>query len=62
MPTRYAAVYTFFLESLEAASEREQLVEKAGARHVVGDVRRRGDGKGILNYFLPPQCGAVFRA
>ena len=39
LPTRYAAVYSFFLESLEAASERlKNFVEKAAKATLVGDV------------------------
>ena len=39
LPTRYAALYAFFLEGLEAASERlTNFVEKAGQATLVGDV------------------------
>ena len=39
LPTRYAAVYSFFLQSLDAASERlRNFVEKAAKATLVGDV------------------------
>lgn len=38
-PTRYAAVYAFFLEGLDAASERlRNFVSKAAQATLVGDV------------------------
>ena len=54
LPTRYAAVYAFFLESLEAASERlRNFVEKAALATLVGDVfDDAATGQGLLNYFL----------
>jgi hypothetical protein len=54
LPTRYAAVYTFFLEGLEAASERlSNFVEKAAQATLVGDVfDDAATGQGLLNYFL----------
>src|ERR1043165_6585862 len=54
LPTRYAAVYAFFLESLEAASERlKNFVEKAAKATLVGDVfDDAATGQGLLNYFL----------
>lgn len=54
LPTRYAAVYTFFLESLEAASDRlRNFVEKAAKATLVGDVfDDAATGQGLLNYFL----------
>ncbi|HLM56539.1 MAG TPA: hypothetical protein VK422_10530 [Pyrinomonadaceae bacterium] len=61
-PTRYAAVYSFFLESLEAASERlSNFVEKAARATLVGDVfDDAATGQGLLNYFLRAiNCGAV---
>jgi len=53
-PTRYAAVYTFFLEGLDAASERlRNFVEKAAQATLVGDVfDDAATGQGLLNYFL----------
>jgi citrate lyase beta subunit len=54
LPTRYAAVYSFFLQSLEAASERlKNFVEKAAKATLVGDVfDDAATGQGLLNYFL----------
>ena len=65
LPTRYAAVYAFFLESLEAASERLQnFVEKAAKATLVGDVfDDAATGQGLLNYFLRAiNCGAITEA
>lgn len=62
LPTRYAAVYTFFLESLDAASERlKNFVEKAAKATLVGDVfDDAATGQGLLNYFLrATNCGAL---
>ena len=61
-PTRYAAVYTFFLEGLDAASERlRNFVEKAAQATLVGDVfDDAATGQGLLNYFLRAiNCGAL---
>lgn len=51
---RYAAVYTFFLEGLDAASERlRNFVAKAAQATLVGDVfDDAATGQGLLNYFL----------
>src|SRR5713226_3281511 len=60
--TRYAAVYAFFLESLDAASERlHNFVEKAAKATLVGDVfDDAATGQGLLNYFLRAiNCGAI---
>jgi len=62
LPTRYAAVYAFFLESLDAASERlKNFVEKAAKATLVGDVfDDTATGQGLLNYFLRAiNCGAL---
>jgi citrate lyase beta subunit len=62
LPTRYAAVYAFFLESLEAASERlKNFVERAAKATLVGDVfDDAATGQGLLNYFLRAiNCGAI---
>jgi citrate lyase beta subunit len=65
LPTRYAAVYTFFLESLGPASERlSNFVEKAARATLVGDVfDDAATGQGLLNYFLRATgCGAISEA
>jgi citrate lyase beta subunit len=62
LPTRYAAVYSFFLESLDAASERlRNFVEKAAKATLVGDVfDDAATGQGLLNFFLRAKnCGAI---
>ena len=60
--TRYAAVYSFFLESLEAASNRlSAFVEKAALASLFGDVfDDAATGQGLLNFFLRGiACGAI---
>ncbi len=54
LPTRYAAVYDFFLSGLHAATERlRNFMEKAGQATLVGDVfDDAATGQGLLNYFL----------
>src|SRR5438309_6029359 len=62
LPTRYAAVYSFFLEGLSAATERlHNFIEKAGQATLVGDVfDDAATGQGLLNYFLRAlNCGAI---
>lgn len=62
LATRYAAVFTFFLEGLDAASERlRNFVEKAAQATLVGDVfDDAATGQGLLNYFLRAiNCGAI---
>jgi len=62
LPTRYAAVYTFFLEGLDAATERlSNFVDKAAQATLVGDVfDDAATGQGLLNYFLRAiNCGAI---
>jgi hypothetical protein len=62
LPTRYAAVYTFFLEGLETASERlSNFVAKAAQATLVGDVfDDAATGQGLLNFFLRAiNCGAL---
>jgi citrate lyase beta subunit len=62
LPTRYSAVYSFFLESLDAASERlRNFVDKAAKATLVGDVfDDAATGQGLLNYFLrATNCGAL---
>jgi citrate lyase beta subunit len=65
LPTRYAAVYAFFLEGQEAASERlRNFVAKAAQATLVGDVfDDAATGQGLLNYFLRAiNCRAVSEA
>ncbi len=60
--TRYAAVYSFFLESLDAASERlRNFIDKAAQATQVGEVfDDAATGQGLLNYFLRAiNCGAI---
>jgi citrate lyase beta subunit len=54
LPIRYATVFGFFLEGLEAATERlRSFVEKAGQATLVGDVfDDAATGQGLLNSFL----------
>lgn len=62
LPTRYAALYSFFLESLEAASERlGNFVKQAAQATLVGDVfDDAATGQGLLNFFLRGiNCGAI---
>ena len=62
LPTRYAAVYSFFLEGLETASLRlRSFMEKAAQATLVGDVfDDAATGQGLLNYFLRGVgCGAI---
>jgi citrate lyase beta subunit len=62
LPSRYAAVYAFFLEGLDAASERlKNFVTKAAQATLVGDVfDDAATGQGLLNYFLRAMnCGAI---
>jgi hypothetical protein len=62
LPTRYAAVYAFFLRSLDAASLRlRNFVEKAAQATLAGDVfDDAATGQGLLNFFLRGlNCGAI---
>jgi hypothetical protein len=62
LPTRYAAVYSFFLEGLDLASERlRNFIRMAAQASVVGDVfDDAATGQGLRNYFLRAvTCGAV---
>jgi len=62
---RYAAVYGFFLEGLEAASGRlKAFVEKAALASLFGDVfDDAATGQGLLNFFLRGiACGAITEA
>jgi hypothetical protein len=60
--TRYAAVYGFFLESLEPATERlRNFIAKSAKSTLVGEVfDDAATGQGLLNFFLKAlNCGAV---
>ena len=60
--SRYAAVYGFFLEGLDAASERlRNFIQKAARATMVGCVfDDAATGQGLLNYFVrATNCGAV---
>jgi citrate lyase beta subunit len=62
LPSRYAAVYSFFLESIDAASERlRNFISKAAQATLAGDVfDDAATGQGLLNFFLAAiNCGAV---
>lgn len=62
IPIRYAACYTFFLQSLEQASIRlKNFIEKAAQATLVGDVfDDAATGQGLLNFFLRAlNCGAI---
>lgn len=62
---RYAAVYSFFLVGLEAASDRlKAFVEKAALASLFGDVfDDAATGQGLLNFFLRGiACGAITEA
>jgi hypothetical protein len=60
--TRYAAVYSFFLGGLDAASERlKKFVERAAQATLVGDIfDDAATGQGLLNFFIRAQnSGAI---
>jgi hypothetical protein len=54
LPTRYAAVYTFFLSALPAATIRlKNFVDKAAQATLMGDVfDDAATGQGLLNFFV----------
>jgi len=61
LPTRYAAVYAFFLQSFESAAARlRNFVDKAAQATLAGDVfDDAATGQGLLNFFLRGiNCGA----
>jgi len=65
LPTRYAALYSFFLEGLDSAAARlKNFVDKAAQATLVGDVfDDAATGQGLLNYFLRAiNCGAISEA
>ena len=62
LPTRYAAVFSFFLEGLPAATSRlKNFVEKSAQATLMGDVfDDAATGQGLLNFFLRGlSCGAL---
>ncbi|HEV2199514.1 MAG TPA: hypothetical protein VGR73_06820 [Bryobacteraceae bacterium] len=62
LPSHYAAVYSFFLEGLDTASERlKNFIASAAQATRVGDVfDDAATGQGLLNYFLRAvSCGAL---
>jgi citrate lyase beta subunit len=62
LPSRFATVFAFFLEGLDAASERlRNFVSMAAQATLVGDVfDDAATGQGLLNYFLRAlNCGAI---
>jgi citrate lyase beta subunit len=62
LPTRYAAVYSFFLEGLDPAARRlRSFTEKAAQASLLGDVfDDAATGQGLLNFFLRGLgCGAI---
>ncbi len=62
LPSRYAAVYAFFLEAREEASERlRNFLEKAAQATLVGSVfDDAATGQGLLGFFLRGLgCGAL---
>lgn len=62
LPVRYAAVYTFFYQSLNHASVRlKNFIEVAAKATLVGDVfDDAATGQGLLNFFIKAyNCGAI---
>lgn len=62
LPTRYAAVYAFFLQSFDTAAARlRNFVEQAARATLAGNVfDDAATGQGLLNFFLRGiNCGAL---
>lgn len=62
LPTRYAAVYSFFLEGLAESSARlRNFMDRAAQATLQGDIfDDAATGQGLLNYFLRAlNCGAI---
>jgi hypothetical protein len=62
LPTRYAAVYSFFLEARDEAGARlKAFVEKAAQATLLGSIfDDAATGQGLLNFFLRGlSCGAL---
>lgn len=65
IPTRYAAVYAFFLEGIDDAAARlTNFIDAAARSTLIGDVfDDAATGQGLLNYFLRAvRCGALTHA
>jgi hypothetical protein len=65
LASRYAAIYSFFLEGLDQAGARlRNFVESAAKATLVGDVfDDAATGQGLLNFFLRAiNCGALTEA
>ena len=65
LPSRYATVYSFFREGLEATTIRlKNFLEKAAQATLVGEVfDDAATGQGLLNYFLRGLgCGALLES
>lgn len=65
LPTRYAAVFSFFLDGIDSAAVRlKNFVDKAAKATLVGDVfDDAATGQGLLNFFLRAiNCGAIGEA
>ena len=54
LPSRYAAVYAFYLSALDAATRRlRAFIDKAAQATLVGDVfDDAATGQGLLNFFV----------
>ena len=62
LPTRYAAVYSYFLRNLDAVAARlRNFTAKAAQATMIGDVfDDAATGQGLLNFFLRGHsCGAL---
>lgn len=62
LPTRYAAVYTFYLKSLDSAAARlANFVQAASQATTAGNIMDdAATGQGLLNFFLRAvNCGAI---
>ena len=62
LPTRYAAVFAFFLEAKAEAAERlQRFVERAAQATMLGNIfDDAATGQGLLNFFLRGvNCGAL---
>ena len=62
LPSRYGAVYGFFLKGLPAATDRlKNFINKAAQATLIGDVfDDAATGQGLLNFFLRGvNCGAL---